>query len=113
MPQALVLEAVDQGQPAGSDDVVGDADRPPRRLAIGGNDEHAGAGGGSTGAIDDADFVIGQPDVVDPRVEWPESLAQSCIKGVDRAVSLLDSIFRHAANLDFDRSLASGGTVHC
>src|SRR4051794_24607317 len=54
----LVLEGVDQGEPARLDDVLGDADGAPDVVGVLALDDHADPGGGAGAGVDDADLVI-------------------------------------------------------
>src|SRR5947207_10835465 len=58
--EQFVLEAVEQGQPAGLDDVFADPDRTPDRVGIAPFDHHAHLGRGLGTSVDDAHLVIGQ-----------------------------------------------------
>ena len=49
-------------------------------------DQDADVGGGALVGIEDADFVVGQADVGDLRVELGEALAQADVQGVEGAV---------------------------
>src|SRR5690348_17127830 len=59
----LVLDAVNEGGPAGFDDVFVDADGAPGLVVVAAFDDDADAGGGGGLAVDDADLVIDQVHV--------------------------------------------------
>ena len=50
-------------------------------------DQHADVGGGALVGIEDADFVVGEADVGDLRVELAQALAQADVQGVEGAVA--------------------------
>ena len=56
-------------------------------------------------AVEDADLVVDEVDVVDRRVERPERLAQRGVEGVDRAVAVGRGVQGLAVDLDLDRRL--------
>src|SRR5262249_15185299 len=57
----LVFNRIDQGEPAGFDDVLAHADGAPDIVMIGRFDDHPDAGRRASFAVHDADFVIDQP----------------------------------------------------
>src|SRR4029450_4335131 len=59
----LVLDRIDQGEPARLEEVFADADGAPHVVMIGRLDDHADAGGRAGFAVDDAEFVVDQPHV--------------------------------------------------
>ncbi len=65
----LQADGVYQGLPTGLDDVVADPDRGPAPAVVAPFDQHAHFGGGALVGIEHADFVVGQADVGDLRVE--------------------------------------------
>ena len=80
-------DGVDQGFPTGFDDVFADADGAPAAAVVAPFDQDADVGGGAFVGIEDADFVVGQADVGDLRVELGEALAQADVEGVEGAVA--------------------------
>ena len=56
-------------------------------------------------AIEDAHLVVDQVDLVEPRVERAERLAQRRIERIDRAVAVGRRVQRLAVDLDLDRRL--------
>ena len=65
-----------------------DADGDPRRLAVGGLDEHPGDRVGAVALVEDAHLVVDQLELRDLRVGLPDRLAQRLVERVDRAVAL-------------------------
>ena len=65
----LQADGVYQGLPTGFDDVFADADGAPTAAVVAPFDQDADVGGGAFVGIEDADFVVGQADVGDLRVE--------------------------------------------
>ena len=61
-----------------------DADGGPAAAVVAPLDQHAHFGGGAFVGIEHADFVVGQADVGDLRVELREALAQADVQGVER-----------------------------
>ena len=61
--------------------------------------------GGRRDAVEDADLVVDQADVVEPRVERPERLAQGGVERVDRAVAVAGGVQDLAVDLDLDGRL--------
>src|ERR1039457_2087887 len=70
----LQADGVDEGFPTGVDDVLADADGGPTAAVVAPLDEDADIGGGTFAGIEDADFVIGEADVGDLRIEPGEGL---------------------------------------
>lgn len=80
-------EGVDKGAPTGIDDVIGDADGGPALGVVGPFDEDAHFGFGAAFGAEDTDFVIGEADLRDGRVNRGEALAQADIKSVNGAAA--------------------------
>ena len=87
LAQQRVLEAVDQRLQAGFDDVLVDADRPHSDVPSLALDEHARPRRRAGRRVDDADFVVGQADVLEVAVELDERGAQRGVERVHRAVA--------------------------
>ena len=90
--EQLVLERVDQGQPARLDDVLADADRAPDVVAVAPLDHDAHPGGRPGPGVDDAHLVIDQLHLRQARVERLQRLAQRAVEGVHRAVAFADRV---------------------
>ena len=54
---------------------------------VGPFDQHAHSGGGTLLEVEDADFVVGQPDVGDRGIHGREALAQAQVKRVHRTIA--------------------------
>src|SRR6266481_5827584 len=87
VPPQLVLDGVYEGVPRGLDDVVGDAHRPPRLVAVARGDEHAGLGSRAFALVEDAHLVVEQADFAEVRIELLEGLPQRMVEGIDRPVA--------------------------
>lgn len=98
----VVVEAVDEGFPACVDDVEADADGAPLFFAVGAFDEHACFGGAASFAVDDADFVVAEGDVVDFWVGGAEGFAEGLVEGVDGAFAFFDGVDAVVVDDDFD-----------
>src|ERR1035437_1914710 len=83
----LQADGVDEGFPTGVDDVFADAYGAPTAAVVAPFDEDADISGGAFVGIENADFVIGQADVGDLRIELGKALAQADVEGVEGAVS--------------------------
>ena len=81
-------EPVDQRAPGRLDDVVADADGDPRRLAVGGLDEHPGDRVGAVALVEDADLVVDQLELHDLGEGLADRGAQRLVERVDRPVAL-------------------------
>src|SRR5512143_3794636 len=68
VPTELVLDGVDEGVPRRLDDVVGDAHRPPRFVAVPRGHEHASLRPGARGLGEDAHLVVEQRHLAEVRV---------------------------------------------
>src|SRR5580698_9940447 len=84
----LEAQRVDEGIPAGFDDVVGDADSRPAFFMVGPFDENANLGRRPLFRIENANFVVSQADVGDFRIARCEAFAQRHIESVHRSVAL-------------------------
>ena len=104
----LVFKRVDERQPACLDHVLGDADGPPDLVVILALDHDAHAGGRAGPGVDDADLVVDQAHLLQPRVVAFEGLPQCAVEGIDRSVSLADRVLEHAVDLELDRRLGRG-----
>src|SRR5215218_6683088 len=87
-PEEAVVDAVGQGFPGGGDDVFGDADGGPFGVGVGGGDQDAGDGAGAGAAVEDADLVVDQVDVLELGVAGGQGAAQGLVEGVDGADAL-------------------------
>src|ERR1035437_3660981 len=105
----LEADGVYQGFPTGVDDVFADAHGAPTAAVVGPFDEDADIGGGTFVGIEDADFVIGQADVGDLRIELGKALAQADVQGVEGAVSGFGGAVDIVLRLDRDGGGGSGG----
>ena len=74
-----------------------DADGDPRRLAVGGLDQHPGDRVGAVALVEDPHLVVDQLELRDLRVGLPDRLAQRVVERVDRAVALAGDDVPHAA----------------
>src|ERR1035438_4433464 len=83
----LQADGIDEGFPTGVDDVFRDAYGAPTATVVAPFDEDANIGGGAFAGIEDADFVIGEADVGDLRIEPGKALAQADVQGVEGAVT--------------------------
>src|SRR4029453_17634369 len=75
-PEEAVVDAVGEGLPGGGDDVVGDADGGPFGVGVGGGDQDAGDGAGAGAAVEDADLVVDQADVLELGVAGGQGAAE-------------------------------------
>ena len=100
-----VLERVGERRRGRRDDVGVAAHRRPRPGAVHRIDDDPGARRGRRAAVEDAHLVVDEVDVVEPRVERPERLAQGGVERVDRAVAVGCGMERLAVDLDLDRRL--------
>src|SRR5215471_19050059 len=99
----LVFDRVHEGLPRGLDDVVGDADRPPRLVAVARRDEHARLGAGALGLVQDSNLVVEERHLGQARVEVGERLSKGVIEGVDGPVAGRRRVLGDALHLDPDR----------
>src|ERR1035441_2965980 len=83
----LQADGIDEGFPTGVDDVLGDTYGGPTAAVVAPLDEDADIGGGAFAGIEDADFVIGEADVGDLRIEPGKALAQADVQGVEGAMT--------------------------
>ena len=72
--------------------------------SVAGLDDHARPGAGGGVAVDDADLVVDEVDVVQGGIERPERLA-SAVERVDRAVAVRGDVQDLAVDLDLDAGL--------
>ena len=105
IPGKLVLEGVDEGQPARLDHVLGNAHRPPHRRLISGFDHDAHPRGRARAGVDHADLVINQVHFLEARVVPLQGLAQGAVEGVDRSIALADGVLETLADLELDGGL--------
>ncbi len=71
-----VLERVHQRIPGGGDHVLGDPDRAPHLLPVGGVDQHPRDGAGALRLIEDPHLEVDELDVPQMRVDLADRLAQ-------------------------------------
>ncbi len=83
----MVFDGIDEGSPAGFDDVFAYTDGMPGVVFIGAVDVHADACRGACLAVDNADFVVDELHCLDAGIEGGEGFSQSRVHGVDRSVS--------------------------
>ena len=95
-----VLEAVDEGEVGGGDDVFGDADGVPGVGAGAGFDEDAGFGACAGLAVEDADFVVFEDEFAQFGVDILEGFAEGFVEGVDGAVAFCGGV--HARGVGED-----------
>jgi len=76
----LEADGVDEGFPTGVDDVFADAYGAPTAAVVAPFDEDADMGGGAFVGIEDADFVVGQADFRDLRIQLGKALAQADVE---------------------------------
>src|SRR3954470_20206571 len=107
----LVLDGIDQSEPAGFDDVFADADGAPGVVVVRRLDEYADAGGGAGFAVDDADFVVDQPHLTKAGKIAVHGLTHGGVEGVDGAVALGHFHSLLAFDADFDRRFRYGRAI--
>src|ERR1017187_6106712 len=105
----LQADGVDEGFPTGVDDVLADADGAPTAAVVAPLDEDADIGGRAFAGIEDADFVIGEADVGDLRIEPGKALAQADVQGVEGAVPGFGGAVNIVLRPDRDGGGGSGG----
>src|SRR6266851_8807218 len=76
----LVLNRIDERLPGSLDDVVRDADGPPRVIPIARGDQDPGARRGRLRLVEDAHLVVEQRHLAQIRVEVLEGLAQGVVE---------------------------------
>gem|GEM_PF-5843598 len=88
----IIFHRIHQCQPTGLNDIGADTDRSPHlTFPVGTDNENAGFGSGTLGAVDDPHFVIFQLHAFDSRINGYQRFAQGAIESVHRAVA-----FRHS-----------------
>ena len=107
-PHHPVLDRVDEGFPAGLDDVLAHADAAPGVVAVAGVEQHPRDGAGALVLVEDAHLVVHELDVAQMRVLLRDGLAQRRVEGVDRAVALGGADDALAADVDLDGRLHVG-----
>src|ERR1035438_1195424 len=105
----LQADGIDEGFPTGVDDVFADTDGAPTAAVVAPLDEDADIGGGALAGIEDADFVIGEADVGDLRIEPGKALAQADVEGVEGAVTGFGGAVDIVLRPDGDGGGGSGG----
>src|SRR5665647_3807853 len=100
-----VRDPVDQGDPAGLDDVRRHPDRLPGGGPVRGLDEYPGHGVCSVGGIQDADPEVDQLELVQLGVGARKGLSQSVVQRVDRAVALSGGQDAFTPHGELDRGL--------
>ena len=100
-----VLERVDECLPARLDDVLRDADRSPRLVAVGRIDQDARDRAGALVLVDDPHLVVHELDVAQARVEAGDRVAERPVERVHRAVALGGAHQPLAPRPDLDRRL--------
>src|SRR5271154_1476890 len=100
-----VLQRIDERIPGGGDHVLGDPDRAPHLLAVGGIDQDAGDRAGALRLIEDAHLEVDQLDVAQMRVDLTDRVTQRGVEGVHRAVALGRAHVALATEPDLDRGL--------
>ena len=99
-----VFDRVDQGAPAGLNDVVADTDGSPLFLTVAAEKQDASFGSCAHVAVDDADFVVLEFHFIDLRIGGAQGFAQSAIECVDRAVTFGDAVFLGAFDIQLHGS---------
>src|SRR4029453_12118155 len=89
-PEEAVVDAVGGGLPGGGGGVGGDADGGPFGLGVGGGDQDAGDGAGAGAAVEDADLVVDQADVLELGVAGAQGAAEGLVEGGGGADALAD-----------------------
>src|ERR1035438_1901081 len=105
----LQADGIDEGFPTGVDDVFADTDGAPTAAVVAPLDEDADIGGGAFAGIEDADFVIGEADVGNLRIEPGKALAQAEVEGVEGAVTGFGGAVDIVLRPDRDGGGGSGG----
>src|SRR6201993_3051455 len=81
-------ERVEERVPRGGDEVLGDADRAPHVVPVGGVDEHARDGVRALRLVEDADLEVDELDVTKVRIDLADGVAQGVVERVYGAVAL-------------------------
>src|ERR1019366_1907055 len=89
-PQQAEGDAVGQRLPGCRDDVLGHADGGPLPRVVSGGEHHPGDRARRCPAIQDADLVVDEMDVLQLRIEIGQAAAQRLVQGVHRADPLAD-----------------------
>src|SRR3954463_3019161 len=86
-PEHPRLQGVHERVPARLDHVLVHADRPPRRFAVGGVEQHAGRGARRLPLVEDADLVVDELDVAQMRQSLADRGPQRAVESNDRTAA--------------------------
>src|SRR4051812_9715451 len=100
-----VLQRVGECRRRRGDDVRVAAHRGPGTRAVHRVDDHSRPSGGRRPAVEDADLVVDEMDLVEARGEGRQCLAQRRVECVDRAVAIGSGMQDLAFDLDLDGRL--------
>src|SRR5690242_12588285 len=88
----LVLEGVDEGEPARFDDVLRDADGAPHGFVVLAFDHDPYACRSASPRVDDADLVVDELHLAESRKVAFERFAKRTVEGIDRAIAFADGM---------------------
>src|SRR5215217_1497564 len=83
-----VFQTVYKRLPGGFDDVLGDSYGAPHLLAVCRVNEDPGCCGRGAVLVEDADLVVGEVDLFQLGIVWPDSFPQRLIEGVYVTITL-------------------------
>src|SRR5215217_1556972 len=83
-----VFQTVYKRLPGGFDDVLGDSYGSPHPLAVCRVNEDPGCCGRGAVLVEDADLVVGEVDLFQLGIVWPDSFPQRLIEGVYGTITL-------------------------